>query len=48
MKEITINNSYDTGFYLYLSTKYGSAGSEVVTEELMSEFISNFTIERVV
>lgn len=48
LKEITINNSYDTGFYLYLSTKYGSAGSEVVTEELMSEFISNFTIERVV
>lgn len=47
LKEVTINNTYDTGIYLYFSIKYGSAGSTAVTEELMSEFISNVTLERV-
>lgn len=48
LKEITVNNSYDSGIYLYMNLKYGSAGSAEVTEELLTEFISNFKLERVV
>ena len=48
LKEITVNNSYNSGIYLYLNLKYGSAGSAEVTEELLTEFISNFKLERVV
>ena len=48
LKEITVNNSYDSGIYLYMNLKYGSAGSAEVTEALLTEFISNFKLERVV
>lgn len=48
LKEITVNNSYDSGLYLYMSLKYGSAGSAEMTEELITGFISNFKLERVV
>lgn len=48
LKEITVNNSYDSGIYLYINLKYGSAGSAEMTEELITEFISNFKLERVV
>lgn len=47
LKEVTINNTYDTGIYLYFSIKYGSSGSTAVTKELISEFASNITLERV-
>ena len=47
LKEVTINNHYDDGLYLYFSLKYGSGGSTAVTDTLISEFISNTTLERV-
>lgn len=46
-KEVTINNTYETGIYLYISLKYGSAGTTAVTDTMLTEFISRFTMERV-
>ena len=47
LKEVTINNTYETGIYLYINLKYGSAGATAVTDTMLTEFISHFTMERV-
>ena len=47
LNEITINNTYSTGIYLYINLKYGSAGDTAVTDTMLTEFISHFTMERV-